>query len=211
MRCRQAGRFRHVALHALCAQALLFSNAMTFATDRLDETPKLAAAGYQYVNQRFQRDSQYDQEWARHFKRLAQRQTFPIDRESYFCRPLDLLGICIGAQSCPALGDSDRQWLKAILDDGAGRLPEQSRAHYLGAVAANQLGVTWTLHSTPRLQDLSLASLSLLYWLIGQQPLAPSIGLAVSEKELAAAVLRQTSNDPISPTSTMYRICLARY
>jgi hypothetical protein len=159
-------------------------------TDRLDETPMLAAAGYQYVNQRFQRNSQYDQEWARHFKRLAQRQAFPIDRESYFYRPLDLLGICIGAQSCPALTDSDRQWLKAILDEGAARLPEHSRAHYLGAAAANQIGVTWTMHSTPRLQDLSLASLSLLYWLIGQQALATNIGLALNEQELAAGVLR---------------------
>jgi DpnII restriction endonuclease len=159
-------------------------------TDRLDEAPMLAAAGYQYVNQRFQRDAQYDQEWARHFKRLAQRQAFPIDRESYFYRPLDLLGICIGAQSCPTLIDSDRQWLKAILNEGAARLPEHSRAHYLGAVAANQMGVTWTMHSTPRLQDLSLASLSLLYWLIGQRALATNIGLALNEQELAAAVLR---------------------
>jgi hypothetical protein len=159
-------------------------------TDRLDETPMLAAAGYQYVNQRFQRNSQYDQEWARHFKRLAQRQAFPIDRESYFYRPLDLLGICIGAQSCPALAYTDRQWLKAIMDEGAARLPEHSRAHYLGAVAANHIGVTWTMHSTPRLQDLHLASLSLLYWLIGQQALATNIGLALNERELAAAVLR---------------------
>ena len=159
-------------------------------TDRLDETPMLAAAGYQYVNTRFQRNSQYDLEWARHFKRLAQRQAFPIDRESYFYRPLDLLGICIGAQSCPALTDIDRQWLKAIMEQGAARLPEHSRARYLGAVAANHVGVNWTMHSTPRLQDLSLASLSLLYWLIGQQKLATNIGLALNEQELAAAVLR---------------------
>jgi hypothetical protein len=86
--------------------------------------------------------------------------------------------------------DNDRQWLKAILNEGAARLPEHSRAHYLGAVAANQIGVTWTMHSTPRLQDLSLATLSLLYWLIGQQALATNIGLAVNEQELAAAVLR---------------------
>jgi hypothetical protein len=46
------------------------------------------------------------------------------------------------------------------------------------------------MHSTPRLQDLSLASLSLLYWLIGQQKLATNIGLALNEQELAAAVLR---------------------
>ncbi len=161
----------------------------SLVTGRLDETPILAAAGYQYVNSRFHRDSQYDQEWAHHFKRLAQRQAFPVDRESYFYRPLDLLGICIGAQSCPALTDQDRQWLKTILESGAGRLPEQSRAHYLGAVAANQIGVTWTMHSTPRLRDLSLANLCLLYWLINQKALATSIGLTLNEAELAAVVL----------------------
>ena len=159
-------------------------------TDRLDEAPMLAAAGYQYVNPRFQRNSQYDQEWARHFKRLAQRQAFPIDRESYFYRPLDLLGVCIGAQSCPAVTDSDRQWLKIVLENGATRLTEHSRAHYLGAVAANHIGVTWTMHSTPRLRDLSLASLGLLYWLINQKALAASIGLTLNEPELAAAVLQ---------------------
>jgi hypothetical protein len=162
----------------------------SLVTNRLDETPMLASAGYQYVNQRFQRNSQYDQEWARHFKRLAQRQAFPIDRESYFYRPLDLLGICIGAQSCPSLTDNDRQWLKAILETGAARLPEHSRAHYLGAIAANQIGVTWTMHSTPRLQDLSLANLSLLYWIVSQKALATSIGLTLNDQELAAAVLQ---------------------
>src|SRR6185295_11771929 len=86
----------------------------SLVTGRLDETPILAAAGYQYVNLRFPRSPQYDEEWAHHFKRLSQRQAFPIDRESYFYRPLDLLGICIGAQSCPAIVDHDRQWLKAI-------------------------------------------------------------------------------------------------
>ena len=159
-------------------------------TERLDETPIFAAAGYQYVNQRFQRTPQYDQEWARHFKRLAQRQAFPIDRESYFYRPLDLLGICIGAQSCPALTETDRQWLISVLENGAARLTEHSRAHYLGAVAASHIGVTWTMHSTPRLQDLSLASLSLLYWLITQNPLATSIGLTLHEPTLANSILQ---------------------
>lgn len=161
----------------------------SLVTDRLDETPMLAAAGYQYVNPRFQRTSHYDQEWAQHFKRLSQRQAFPIDRESYFYRPLDLLGISIGARACPALTDQDRGWLKKIFESGANRLPEHSRAHYLGAVAANQIGVTWTMHSTPRLRNLSLASLSLLYWLSTQKALATSIGLTLNESELAAAVL----------------------
>lgn len=166
------------------------SPARSLVTERLDETPILAAAGYQYANPRFQRDSQYDQEWARHFRRLSQRQAFPIDRESYFYRPLDLLGICIGAQSCPALSDNDKQWLKAIMENGSGRIPEHSRAHYLGAVAASHLSVTWTLHSTPRLQDLSLTTLSLLHWLVNQKPLATGIGLSLDEEQLASAMLQ---------------------
>jgi hypothetical protein len=163
----------------------------SLVTDRLDEAPILASAGYLYASPRFQRDAQYDQEWAHRFKRLAQRQAFPIDRESYFYRPLELLGICIGAQSCPAVADSDRQRLKAVLQDGASRLPEHSRGHYLGAVAANQFGVTWTMHSTPRFQDLTLASLSLLYWLTKQSELAKRIGLVLDEQELATAVLQR--------------------
>lgn len=159
-------------------------------TERLDETPILAAAGYQYANPRFQRDSQYDLEWARHFRRLSQRQAFPIDRESYFYRPLDLLGICIGAESCPALSDSDREWLKGIMESGAARIPEHSRARYLGAVAASHLGVTWAAHSTPRLQDLTLSTLSLLYWFLNQKALAASIGLTMGGEQLAAAVLK---------------------
>jgi hypothetical protein len=83
-------------------------------TERLDETPILAAAGYQYVNPRFSREAQYDAQWARKFKRLSQKQAFPIDRESYFYRPLDLLGICIGAQTCPAVSDAERHGLRQL-------------------------------------------------------------------------------------------------
>ena len=90
-------------------------------TDRLKETPMLATAGYQYANPAFSRPSAYDEEWARHFKRLAQRQAFPIDRESYFYRPLDLLGICLGAHTCTGLTPDYSRWLQAILRDCAAR------------------------------------------------------------------------------------------
>ena len=163
----------------------------SLATERLEETPMLASAGYQYTNSTFSRPATYDNEWARHFRRLAQRQAFPLDRESYFFRPLDLLGICIGAQHCPALTDDDRKWLQQVLRDGATRLPEHARSHYLGATAAAQLGITWTMHSTPRVQDLSLASLGLLYWITTQEGLAASIGLTLTAKDLAVIILQQ--------------------
>lgn len=164
----------------------------SLATDRLDETPMLASAGYQYTNPNFSRPATYDQEWARHFRRLAQRQAFPLDRESYFYRPLDLLGICTGARHCSALSDDDRRWLQQVLGDGVTRLTEHSRSHYLGAIAAAQLSVTWTMHSTPRLQDLPLSSLSLLYWITSQDGLANSIGPSITAKDLAVIILQRT-------------------
>jgi len=163
----------------------------SLATQRLEETPMLASAGYQYTNPNFSRPASYDNEWARHFRRLAQRQAFPLDRESYFFRPLDLFGICIGARHCPALNDEDRKWLQQVLRDGASRLPDHSRSHHLGATAAAQLGVTWTMHSTPRVKDLPLASLGLLYWITSQEGLAASIGLTLTAKDLAVTILQQ--------------------
>lgn len=164
----------------------------SMVTERLDETPMLASAGYQYLNPDFSRPLAYDQEWARHFKRLSQRQAFPIDRESYFYRPLDLLGICLGARLCPAINAEDRRWLQAVVQQGATRLPEHSRAHYLGSIAAAQIGITWTMHSTPRLQDLPLAWLSLLYWITNQEEIAASIGLTIPSQDLAVQILKQT-------------------
>ena len=54
----------------------------TLDTDRLDETPILASTGYEYTNHLAVRPSGFDDAWARQFRRLAQRQAFPVDRES---------------------------------------------------------------------------------------------------------------------------------
>jgi hypothetical protein len=163
----------------------------TIANDRLDETPILSSAGYQYARSDFARPAGYDEEWARQFRRLAQRQAFPIDRESYFYRPLDLLGICVGARSCPALTGEDRRWLQKVLTEGAPRLSEHSRAQLLGAVAAWHIGVRWTIHSMLQLDELSLATLSLLYWIINQNELATEIGVTISSEVLATAMLHR--------------------
>src|SRR5262249_4810183 len=85
--------------------------------------------------------------------------------------------------------DENRAWLRQVLQDGATRLSEHSRSHYLGAVAAAQIGVRWALHSTPRIQELPLESLSLLYWIRSQGTLAADIGLNIPGKDLARAIL----------------------
>jgi hypothetical protein len=170
----------------------------TVVTHRLDETPILAAMGYQYANPQSVRPSGYDDEWARYFRRLSQRQACPIDRESYFYRPLDLLGICIGAKLCPVLTAHDRQWLQEILRQGEKRLAEYSRAHYLGAVAAWHLGIIWRTNPPPRLLEAPLATLSLIHWLVNQETLAASIQLHTERAELETAILNRafTAREP---------------
>lgn len=163
----------------------------TIINDRLDETPILSSAGYQYANPDFACSAEYDEKWARRFRRLSQRQAFPIDRESYFYRPLDLLGICVGARFCPVLTGEDRRWLQDVLREGALRLPEHSRAQYLAAVSAWHLGIPWTIHSMLRLDELSLSMLSLLYWIVNQNELAPAIGVAIPSQALATGILHR--------------------
>jgi len=160
-------------------------------THRLAETPVLASAGYQYCNPSSSRLAEYDEQWAKQFRRLSLRQPFPIDRESFFYRPLDLLGISIGARHCPAVTTDDRQWLLAVLQQGATKLAKHSRAYYLGTVAAWHLGITWPVHEPTPIDDLPLATLCLLSWLTEQQALAPGIGLRIPGSDLAALILQR--------------------
>ncbi len=158
----------------------------TLVVERLDETPILATAGYQYAIPHFSRGTDYDLKWAGHFRRLATKQAFPFDRESYFFRPLDLLGICIGAHSCSALQDGDRTWLRQVLQQGRSKLQDGTRAFYLGGVGAAQLGVEWLIRK-PRIDDMPLSMLSLLYWMASQERLTKMVGLDTSGPELASA------------------------
>ena len=157
-------------------------------TDRLDETPILASAGYQYALPHFVRPANYDERWAGHFRRLATKQAFPFDRESYFFRPLDLLGICIGARGCGALEDRDRAWLRDTLGQGRSKLQDGTRAYYLGGISASQVGISWPI-TRPRIDDLPLPTLSLLYWMASQEVLAKTVGPEVFGAELATAIL----------------------
>ena len=139
----------------------------SLVTQRLTETPILASAGYQFAEPGIARPSDYDRIWAGQFRRLAAKNAFPVDRESYFFRPLDLLGLCIGAHFCPVIEEGDREWLRRIFHEGRGRIQDGSRAYYFGSFAAFQSGVVWPLQPV-NIGDQTLAALSLLHWLIGQ-------------------------------------------
>jgi hypothetical protein len=159
-------------------------------TGRLSETPILASVGYQYANPAFTRPPGYDADWKSHFDRLASRNAFPIDRESYFYRPLDLLGLCLGARYCPDLNDGDRGWLKGVLQDGRSRLQQGSSAYFLGAFSAFQLGIIWQTDFPPP-TDLPLAMLGLLYWLFRETEFAKAQRVPAPSADFETALLQK--------------------
>jgi hypothetical protein len=159
-------------------------------TERLSETPILASVGYQYANPAFARPSGYDAEWKSHFGRLASRNAFPIDRESYFYRPLDLLGLCLGARYCPHLNDGDRGWLKDVLQGGRSRLQQGTFAYILGTFSAMQLGIVWPI-AVPPAMDQTLAMLGLLHWLFRETEFVTAQRVAAPSADLEIALLQQ--------------------
>jgi hypothetical protein len=156
--------------------------------DRLGEAPMLATAGYQYVGNAFERSASYDDEWALHFERLASRNAFPVDRESYFYRPLELIGLCFGAYDCPAVDSAHREWLSKIMEEGRERLQAGMHSHFLTAFAASCLGVRWTV-LTPQTDQCSLSTLCLLHWLATEVEFLKLTGLDLKPQSLEARIL----------------------
>ena len=118
------------------------------------------------------------------------RNAFPIDRESYFYRPLDLLGLCLGARYCPDLNDGDRGWLKDVLQAGRSRLQQETFAYILGTFSAMQLGIVWPIEVPPA-TDQPLAMLGLLHWLFRETEFATAQRVAAPSADLEIALLQQ--------------------
>ena len=115
------------------------------ALRRQDFTSALATAGYFLALQMFSPNA--EQQWKAGFSRLAQRDAFPPDRESFVHRPTELLGICLGAGSCLEVDATDRQWLHQTLRSLGRRVEPQQPWDYLcSLLAADSLGAAadWT-------------------------------------------------------------------
>jgi len=156
--------------------------------DRLGEAPILATVGYQYAGLSVGGPPEYDSDWASHFERLASRNAFPVDRESYFYRPLELIGLCLGAKHCPAVGQARREWLRRILDQGQDRLQSGTPAQLLSAYAASHLGIRWNTQ-VPQSHDLPLTALCLLHWLSTELEFLNLTGLDLKIEGLEALIL----------------------
>jgi len=162
----------------------------TQSKQRLNEAPILASNGYFYCDGKGAGDPQIDRSWSTALERLLQRDPFPVDRESYFYRPLEALGICVGTKYCPTVAPAIRQQLQNIFAQGVQRIDQNDYwAHPLMSFAAWQIGILWKRDSLPVLETLPIEDLCLLRWLEGQGSFAADVGLQLPPDALDKCIL----------------------
>ena len=191
------------ALHAFGAASadLPFNVADTGLSEaqrrRLGEGPVLATAGYLLAMCRA--DQELQTAWAAGLARLTTRQPFPRDRESFFYRPLELLGICLGLAASSRVDSRHRRWLLDVLEQGADRLGETELwTQLLGVCAAHALGATWQLPRLPRAHECGLEELALLVWLrLAYPDLLEAVGLGGRDRDYQEILLRQAALAPL--------------
>ena len=130
---------------------------------RLNEAPILAAAGYLLSQSSPSEEAGLQDRWAEGLARLMTREAFPWDRESFFFRPAELLGVCLGARACSALPAAQLAWLRQVLTSGEARVTRDDLwSRLIGACAARNIGIEWHTPSVPQVVDVSLDELALL-------------------------------------------------
>ena len=130
---------------------------------RLYHAPLLAALGYTIASNVKELDLNLLTWWKNGFSRLVAKEAFTHDRTSFFFRPIELLGISLGAISCPEVSSENLNWMKSILQKGEDKLDTNDCWTYLlGNLAASSLDVTWTRKSQLIPKEMKIEELALV-------------------------------------------------
>jgi len=165
---------------------------------RLYEAPVLAAIGYELASGRAF-DESFLEAWANGLNRLSTREVFPADRASFFYRPVELLGISLGASYNSLKVDvEDLSWLKNVLTEGETKLAySDTWTFILSNYAAQTLSISWKFKNLPLLEEISIYELALLKWLCSfEQSLAKFFALNDIEISLDKALLERCLTMP---------------
>lgn len=135
--------------------------------------PTLAAYGYLLALQS-QSNSQHHTEWASALEHVTVRDPFPLDRQSFTFRPLDMLGIALGTTRCNAVHQETRSRLMQIIPRLALEGNHDAWSLGLYGLAAHLLGVPWSKFLLPPLDAMPADVLALLKWMTVAYDAAPS-------------------------------------
>jgi hypothetical protein len=83
--------------------------------------------------------------WLDGMGRLMARDPVPADRNSFFFRPVELLGLAAGASTLAGKNPEPARWLNRLLDSNQDLLPQAGIWNItLGVLAARELGLAWS-------------------------------------------------------------------
>lgn len=94
---------------------------------RWSEAPILAAAGFRLRLP--DAPAEAAGMWLCGMRRLMARDPVPVDRNSFFFRPVELLGLAVGSQAVADKDDESARWLGGVLADHSGLLPRGDGFH----------------------------------------------------------------------------------
>lgn len=131
---------------------------------RWNEAPVLAALGFRMaVGVCSGPDSGADR-WLDGVRRLMSRDAVPADRNSFFFRPLELLGLAIGARILKEADSGPLEWMRQTVDGHVDRLPGATPwSQSLVTLATNHIGAT--VYSIEPVIPKTQLEVALLLWL----------------------------------------------
>jgi len=110
---------------------------------RWKEAPILAATGYRLPVPGIPEEESGP--WLDGMDRLMTRDPVPADRNSFFFRPVELLGLAAGASALAGKTPEPARWLNRLLDSHRDLLPQASIWNItLAALAARELNLSWS-------------------------------------------------------------------
>ena len=119
------------------------------------QAPELASFGFYAASQPVLADRVTPPGWAAGFSRLTGRDPYPSDRHAFTFRPIEFLGIALGAAHTPSLPDADRRWLTNVITEAPKRCGADCWTRYLMAATrlasakAAMAPISSRLRSTP--------------------------------------------------------------
>lgn len=169
----------------------------------LTDAPALAAVGYVLAcGGQFNKD--FLDTWADGLVRLSGRNAFPVHRNSFFYRPIELFGITLGISQYYKDQPKELIWLQDILTQGETRLIHNDFwTCLLSAYAAHILSIDWKVMGPPLVHEMNVNQLALAKWLCTVAPnFASKFGLIQLEPSIDKALLEYCIEFLIPPNDS---------
>lgn len=176
---------------------------------RLGEAPVLAAYGYALASGD-EPDPALVEAWAAGVQRLAGRDPLPGDRQSFFFRPVELLGLALGAAAVAAQEPHPGRWLRKVLGEGMPRVGTDTWSVALTTYASAALGSPAAMGRVAVVAEATAVDLAVL-WLLASEAsdAAILVGLDQTRDEIESHLLHRLAltaapHPEVAEAATLY-------